>query len=107
MDKRPVSKDFVAAMEEGLQHGREMGRTWWDSFWKDRDSGLAIPDMAYDLFDLLQEEVEEFGDVISPWGALNLQEVRKEAADIANFAMMIADLAGALGERERNDARKT
>lgn len=57
------------------------------------------------LFDRLQEEADELALVIShgtPWSraqnlrAPNPEWVGSEAADVANFAMMIADVCGAL-----------
>jgi len=94
---RSVSADFVLAMEEKLQHGREMGRTGWDSHWEIVSvDAFILPN----LLDKLDEEVAELVEVVNELrltgGKQN--EVRLEAADVANIAMMIADMAGVLND---------
>ena len=88
--KRKVSKDFIAAMEEKLEHGRRMGRKGWDSEWKET---------TFDgdpLIGLLQKLDEEVNEVIEAIRIGDLQGLRHECADVSNVAMMIADLTGAL-----------
>ena len=69
---------FAQMMEAKLAANRHKG---------DRDGWIGMPRAA--LMDLLRAEVEELG------AAAN-SEAGLEAADVANFAMMIADVTGAL-----------
>ena len=99
---RPVSKDFIAAMEEKLEWGRNHGRTGWDSHWKK----VTIDSFSiWSLMGKLHEEVPElYGEIQASEGLSygdrgpDLLALRKEAADVANVAMMIADMAGALND---------
>ena len=94
MTDRPVSSDFIRAMEEKLRHGRNMGRTGWDTHWlKISVSTFGMPS----LIEKLEEEVKELLKELKPMDR-DLNAIRLEAADIANVAMMIADLAGTLDE---------
>lgn len=54
-------------------------------------------DAARDLYNRLCEESNELAKVLDgdAKGKVNKDRVRKEASDIANFAMMIADVSGA------------
>jgi NTP pyrophosphatase (non-canonical NTP hydrolase) len=102
--KRLVSKDFIAAMEEKLEWGRNQGRTGWDSKWKK----ISVDSFTiHNLRNKLEEEVWELEDLIfalldyeetGSAADVDLADVRLEAADVANVAMMIADMAGALNE---------
>ncbi len=94
---RSVSADFVLAMEEKLQHGRNMGRTGWDSHWKK----ISVDSFGLtDLIDKLDEEVDELRAAVVHTEAdfTATGEIRLEAADVGNIAMMIADMAGALND---------
>lgn len=83
-------------------------------------------DFPSDLWERLREEATELVDAIGFWGkqknwgemALHMpraiEDVGREAADVANFAMMIADVCGALaaapspspvGEKEEGSSR--
>jgi len=108
---RSVSADFVLAMEEKLEHGREKGYTGWDSSWKNisGDRGLiSAKDFSiHTLRNKLEEEFWELEELIfqlldyedrGTKADVNLADVRHEAADVANVAMMIADMAGALND---------
>jgi len=53
---------------------------------------LSIPE----LWELLEDEIEELAQAIN--SNLGSQEIVRECADVANFAMMIADVAGGLVE---------
>jgi len=53
---------------------------------------LGIPE----LWELLEDEIEELAQAIN--SNLGSQEIVRECADVANFAMMIADVAGGLVE---------
>ena len=98
MMRRPVSNDFIAAMEEKLEWGRSQGRTGWDSKWKK----ISVDSFSMmDLLEKLNEEVAEFrNEVFYGRGndELDFSAIRHEAADVANVAMMIADMAGALDD---------
>ncbi len=98
---RSVSADFVLAMEEKLEHGRNMGRTGWDSHWEE----ISVD--SFDIFGLLhklEEEVQELWAEVNaladphPDAVNDSSAMRHEAADVANVAMMIADMAGALND---------
>lgn len=89
--RRMVSGDFINAMEEKLQWGREQGRTGWDSNWE--TISVDSFDLG-DLFEKLDEEVAELRESMHAGNHL----IRLEAADVANIAMMIADMAGALDD---------
>jgi NTP pyrophosphatase (non-canonical NTP hydrolase) len=98
MNRRSVSADFVLAMEQKLEWGRSQGRTGWDSHWKNVSvDSFGIPA----LFEKLQEELDELHfEAMDGRGEYDLEKLRLEAADVANVAMMIADMAGALREPE-------
>lgn len=99
---RGVSKDFVLAMAEKLSAGRVKGRTGWDSKWKN----ISVDSFTiHNLLNKLEEELCELEDLVfdlldydevGTAADVDLAEVRLEAADVANVAMMIADMAGAL-----------
>lgn len=75
---RPVVKWFAEMMELNLKSNDHKGG--WLS-----DSSKA-------LLKRLKEETKELGDVIKNYTSFS--QIIEEAADVANFAMMIADLAG-------------
>ncbi|KKN05441.1 hypothetical protein LCGC14_1087360 [marine sediment metagenome] len=89
MKQRPVSPLFIRAMEEGLAHGRKQDYEGWDNRWKDFDD---LKELQRFLFKRLDEEILE----------LDEDQSLLEAADVANIAMMIADVA--LKIREEEDA---
>ena len=95
---RPWVNAFADLMEKKLAQNRHKG---------DRD-GWAL-DAPLALLKRLKEEVRELEDVLKrqranqddgldhgPTGAAERRAVVGEAADVANFAMMIADVAGGL-----------
>lgn len=103
---RSVSADFILAMEEKLQQGRDKGRTGWDSKWKKisvdsftlhslrnklEEEFWELEDLVFEILDYNDEATEE--DIQEA-----TKELRHEAADVANVAMMIADMAGALND---------
>jgi NTP pyrophosphatase (non-canonical NTP hydrolase) len=100
--RRLVSPDFISAMEEKLQWGREQGRTGWDTNWAD----VSIDDFnVTSLMYKLGEEVGELAQEVAEYlknptevSYENIERLRLEAADVANVAMMIADMVGALDE---------
>lgn len=96
---RGLSKAFLAAMKERLDHGRKKGYVGWDQYWE--DCIFPIDPMGENgfLMQRLREEVEELAKavrrVISTEKG-SAKDVLLEAADVANFAMMVADIEGAL-----------
>lgn len=86
-EKRSVAGEFINAMEKGLAHGRRMGRTGWDSHWQES----SFADVRLGLLDKLDEEVNELIEAIDD--NENGDVVLREAADVANIAMMLADIA--------------
>jgi len=74
----PFVRDFARAMEHKLDVNRHKG---------DREGWLA--ESMSDLFNRLQEECEELACAVID--GKPKREVLDEAADIANFCMMIAD----------------
>lgn len=89
MNKRPVEKKFIEAMEEGLEHGRKMGRTGWDTHWKETKFESA----KAGLLDKLDEEYQELVEAVED--GESFQTILKEAGDVANIAMMLADITAA------------
>lgn len=81
----PYVIDFAQAMEGKLALNRHKGdRAGWLSLTTDK------------LWTLLQKELVELRAAIETG---NAEDIKKEAADVANFAMMIADKASMpLGE---------
>lgn len=87
MNRRGLSNVFLSAMREKLEQGRRMGYTGWDESWNcqhmerlDGIDGLLVT--------RLQQEMAE---LIVAIYALDRERILLEAADVANFAMMIAD----------------
>lgn len=80
---RKVVADFALVMERKLCEKDHKGG------WDDMDFGV--------LLIMLREEVQELDDAIETYKDTpddeNLEDIILESADIANFAMMIADTA--------------
>ncbi|MCK5605453.1 hypothetical protein KAR91_26410 [Candidatus Pacearchaeota archaeon] len=74
---------FAELMRSRLQ---ERDKKYHGKTWKD--------DTIESLFIHLQEEVKELTEVLQSGGTLN--DIRNEAVDIANMAMMIVDVSGGL-----------
>lgn len=89
---RGLVKDFLAAMREKLELGRRKGREGWDSKWNCSFQVQLRGAHGY-LMAALQAEVIELALAIHHG---NRKQIRLEAADVANFAMMMADIEGAL-----------
>lgn len=92
---RPVVDEFIEAMEAGLEHGRKEGRTGWDSKWQDS----TFLDVESGLLDKFDEEVKELVIAVE----LGSDDILREAADVANVAMMLADACGALEDGRAPD----
>lgn len=82
-DCRPVVQRFAILMETVLRKNDDKGGWNLDGF--------------PSLMDRLGEEVEELWEAIeTPGGETRMALIAKEAADVANFAMMVADNTGKL-----------
>lgn len=79
---RPCVMSFARAMEAKLKENEHKGG-WHDD----------LPD---ELMARLHEETEELENAIHPARNRDPRRVLREAADVANFAMMIADVCGGL-----------
>ena len=90
---RGLDSDFLNAMREKLERGRRKGRVGWDTKWN------CYSDTSYDrgargpLMKALVGECIELAIAVERG---DLEEIRHEAADVANFAMFVADIHGAL-----------
>lgn len=89
LELRPRVAAFAQAMERKLRDN-DHKRGWVD-------------DWPTDLMCRLQEEVDELQEVVEryendtyPASVERKEEVLAEAADVANFAMMVADVCGVL-----------
>lgn len=79
---RPVLTAFAQDMERALRKNDYKGETSW------REDTFAA------LFLRLREEMDELEVALRAGGTVeNLENVIRESADVANFAMMVADLA--------------
>lgn len=79
---RGLDSRFLDAMRVKLNHGRAMGNTAWDQRWK-----YGINPNA--LVSRLHQELDEL--VVALDGG-DEDKILNEAADVANFAMFIADI---------------
>lgn len=94
MEDREVSKDFILAMEEKLEQGRKKDRVGWDQHWNDCFFPVSDVKSGNGLFmRSLLCEVLELAQAIEQG---NVKQIRLEAADIANYAMFIADIHNSL-----------
>ena len=85
---RGLSQEFLNEMRRKLECGRNKGYVGWDRKWE----GCAF---SYNptkfLFDRLRDETNEL--LIAIVNDIP-EKIFEEAADVANFAMFIADLCG-------------
>lgn len=93
-DVRPSVRVFALLMEEKLRENDHKG--CWQG------------DTAGGLFSRLMEEAGELREALAAWRAgsavADIVLVGREAADVANFALMLADNCGALDERRGIEA---
>ena len=92
---RPWVDAFADDMEAKLAENRHKGdRAGWaecDALW---------------LLSRLMREVAELTDVLGDEGLADRRHcIRRECADVANFAMMISDVAGGMKPQEPSDGR--
>ncbi len=83
---RGLSAQFLRAMRRGLNNGRAKGYVGWDRNW--RRSNLPCDSNKW-FISRLHEEVDE---LILALHDNDPDEIMSEAADVANFAMFIADI---------------
>jgi hypothetical protein len=107
MKIRGIDKRFLVAMRSKLESGRRKGHVGWDSHWIACCSAGWYPKGVGigTLFDKLMHEVIELALALN---AREKSRILEECADVANFAMMIADvhdaLDGAAGQGELQPA---
>ena len=91
---RGLDEEFLFTMREKLAHGRRQGYVGWDRRWKNCTfpSGIRCGPFSFLMERLRHEVVELTCALISG----DKKSIRSEAADVANLAMMVADIEGAL-----------
>jgi len=86
---RGLDKRFLAKMRDKLDHGRRRGYVGWDENWEcswhNQHCGGGIHG---ELFQRLRGEVDELCEALIKEDS---KSILSECADIANFAMFIAD----------------
>ena len=90
---RGLNKRFLSEMRKGLDRGRMNGNTGWDEHWKCNWPGAGVYGPYGHLMVRLGEETIKLTIALA---LPNHDEIKKRSANIANFAMMIADLEGCL-----------
>ena len=101
MSTRPVDARFVLAMDGGLQHGRDKGRTGWDTRW-------AETTFEGDVFDGLKNKFyEEVTELFNALVDNNLEQAASECPDVAILAMMIWDFIHTQQERDLYESRNS
>ncbi len=90
MRNRGLSKEFLRAMRNKLEHGRQRGYDAWDNHWKFCDLGDETDSW------LLKRLAGEMLELAQAMKSGNKKCITEEAADVANFAMFIADYYGDL-----------
>ena len=96
----PSVRAFANRMEAKLDENIHKG---------DRDGWLK--DVPHDLLRRLREEVDELEEAMKFWGSHGadgqipaaVDRITREAADVGNFAMMIADWYGGLHVSSQGD----
>lgn len=91
---RGLSAEFLTAMRTKLQHGRDRGYQGWDEHWK-----CSVWESHFGPKGFLMRRLsEELTELILAVDSGDANKIREEAADVANFAMMVADLHNELPE---------
>ena len=88
MNIRGLSEEFLAAMREKMDSGRRKGRVGWDRHWIDCVFNGDPIGSEGALMTGLRREVRELEEALRHGTPTQILE---EAADVANFAMMVAD----------------
>lgn len=84
---RGLSTKFLDAMRDGLERGRRRGYKGWDEGW--RNVSFPCSPRRWMIM-RLHQEVDEL--IVALDRGDPKERVVSEAADIANFAMFIADI---------------
>lgn len=90
---RGLDKRFLDTMREKLDQGRRRGYVGWDRRWENCSFPSDPTGPHGTMMRRLREEVAELTIAVHSG---NPDDIRKEAADVANFAMFIADIEGTL-----------
>ncbi len=85
---RGLSQKFLAAMRLKLAHGRAHEYTGWDSRWNCH-TFISLTGVRGGL---MQKLFEEMAELIIAVDSGKSEAIIMEAADVANMAMMIADI---------------
>jgi hypothetical protein len=85
---RGLDSRFLSAMRDGLENGRRKGYVGWDERWAHGKVVFPVPPMDW-LKARLHQEMDELTVAIYE---KDPDKILKEAADVANFAMFIADI---------------
>lgn len=101
MKKRGLNKKFLNAMRQKLEDGRKKGYAGWDCKWEncnhtgslDGATGTLMANLAVELLELSEAITDYYQHL---YDLHRREHVLSEAADVANYAMMIADIHGAL-----------
>ena len=96
---RGLSGDFLSAMREKLESGRLKGNGWWDC--QDNERKRQLEGIYGNLIkghkgNLVHHLFDEIVELVMAIESRDKTEIRAEAADVANLAMMIAAAEGAL-----------
>lgn len=90
MTIRDLDEEFLNAMRAKLYQGRRDGYVGYDCYWKKTVFPRKnIRGATGYLMDRLQHEVLELAEAITIG---TREQIKNEAADVANFAMFIADI---------------
>jgi hypothetical protein len=87
-------------MRKGLEKGRAKGRVGWDNRWlRTMWNKEPLGPTGSLMLKLLEEVAELISAVSDSQGKTpDMRRIAQEAADVANLAMMVADVHGALHE---------
>lgn len=94
---RGLSKRFLAKMRDKLVQGYLKGYRGWDARWV----GVYFP--CEPLVYFISRLHQEFDELIVALSRKDTEQVREEAADMANFLMFIADYVEEASEGEKSD----
>ena len=83
---RGLSLKFLSAMRKGLDRGRMHGYKGWDEHWEN----VCFP-CPSDMF-LKMRLHQEMDELIIALNERDPEKILNEAADVANFAMFLADI---------------
>lgn len=87
--KRDLDKDFLNAMREKLESGRQSGYVGWDREWV--NCTFPMKDVGGPTGYFVSRLQQEVAELIVALTTGDHEVIRKEAADVANFAMFLSD----------------